>query len=131
MRGRLTADETTWKLFTWLPTSLDSALVVLSMDRLLYYIFALNSIGIGPKLRPLEILSGRPSAVPWDGLPREIDARQGPRKKELNIRAALGEYHREQEKPSQFGKPKSIAEVARKYKIAYATFNRRVHGDGV
>ncbi|KAK6984289.1 hypothetical protein R3P38DRAFT_2806657 [Favolaschia claudopus] len=106
MRGRLTADETTWKLFTWLPTSLDSALVVLSM-------------------------AVRQSAVPWDGLPREIDARQRPRKKELKIRAALGEYHREQEKPSQFGKPKSIAEVARKYKIAYATFNRRVHGDGV
>ncbi|KAF8175511.1 hypothetical protein K438DRAFT_1771121 [Mycena galopus ATCC 62051] len=57
-----------------------------------------------------------------------VKAHTASRKKEQNIIEAILEYEREQAKPPHLGKPKSINEVAKKYKILYATLNRCVHG---
>ncbi|KAJ7618643.1 hypothetical protein FB45DRAFT_932120 [Roridomyces roridus] len=55
-----------------------------------------------------------------------VKGHENSRKKELNVRAAVGEYEREQAKPESFGKKKSIRTIATDYKVAYGTLYRRI-----
>jgi transposase-like protein len=57
-----------------------------------------------------------------------VKAHANSRRTELNIRAAVDEYKREQCKPVHLGKPKSIRDIADAHKISYGTLNRHIHG---
>jgi hypothetical protein len=50
------------------------------------------------------------------------------RRKELNVKAALHKYEREQMKPGELGKAKSIKAIVESHKVPYATLHRRIHG---
>ncbi|KAJ7826695.1 hypothetical protein B0H14DRAFT_3467526 [Mycena olivaceomarginata] len=60
--------------------------------------------------------------------PERVKAHANSRKKELNVAAAVEEYRREQLKPANLGKPKSLLAIATSYNIPYATLHRRVQG---
>ncbi|KAF7372306.1 hypothetical protein MVEN_00090800 [Mycena venus] len=57
-----------------------------------------------------------------------VKGHENSRRKELNVKAALHEYEREQVKPAEFGKAKSIKAIAESHKVPYATLHRRIHG---
>ncbi|KAF7372315.1 hypothetical protein MVEN_00091700 [Mycena venus] len=57
-----------------------------------------------------------------------VKGHENSRRKELNVKATLHEYEREQVKPAEFGKAKSIKAIAESHKVPYATLHRRIHG---
>ncbi|CAK5270732.1 unnamed protein product [Mycena citricolor] len=50
------------------------------------------------------------------------------KKKENDIKKALAEYEREQAKPANLGRPKSIDNIAKTYGLSYGTLHRRIKG---